>query len=57
MTVCPECLGNGFLQHGQRMTQDGGTTPSYTRFGDNKQWPETTCPTCLGNGYSTGAGT
>jgi hypothetical protein len=57
MIVCTECLGNGYLQHGQRMTQDGGTTPNFTRFGDNKQWPETLCPSCLGNGYQTGAGT
>ena len=57
MMVCTECRGNGFLQHGQRMTQGGATIPSFTQFGDSKQWPETPCPTCLGTGINTGSGT
>jgi len=54
MQVCWECKGNGFLQHGQRMVNPGGT--SFTFFGDNKQWPETTCPSCLGTGQQINTG-
>ena len=57
MMYCPQCQGNGYLQHGQRMTSGApGAAPSFMFYGDNKQWPETTCPTCLGIGYFTGAG-
>ena len=57
MMVCPECIGNGFLQHAQRMCPAApGITPSFTFYGDNKQWPETPCPTCLGTGINKGAG-
>ena len=56
MMTCTQCLGNGYLQHGARMTQGGGTTPNFTLYGDYKQWPETPCPTCLGTGIQNGAG-